>query len=881
LHLWDLDRGTALIRSVEGSLPIDSFNKLKRPFSPDSRRVFAAGQVFEAETGRPILDLRAAGSSSVLSVDGRRIVSWSDYGTPTVRVWDSATGRPITPPIRHGERVIFARFDPRARLLFTIAERLESGVTKTREARIWDASTGEPVSPPILLGQGAQGSSPVDLAFSIDGQSALFLFARSGPIRLDLAPTRLPLEDLMATARLLSSRRIDDTGGLVPTDLAESWKPDVQRPASVGNRSWLRGEALASAAAFDPFAVASNLDRAQAIGLDLDDLIGLRAEAKRELGDDRQAVLDATRSIEARDDRWDVRRTRAQALGALKRWDEALIDCQAVPRVGLDWHFDVFRATVFAELGLVARAGEALEHRYRGHLQGTDEQDVQYHLLPELYRQEDRGMVLLVATLLGRNRRIGKDGKAYLEAVLPHFDDLLKRNPPDALARRYVMLGRIGLAEHHTVFGERKEAATLLDRAATLAGSLDRTSVDDRYVLGLLANAWSSLGDEAEKADEAALTKRAYESARLGYEELATALPTDDAIASRLAWTIVNLGNLIANGPDVDRAIVLYQEASAIWTRLEARSPKDRVVLHGRWYAIERQAAATEKQGHFEEARRLFLEARTDAGRVLSELEESKPKLSDIVFTMDYHHAQENIAYLCKRLASLSRKMDDHQAVRAYRAEAVAIDEKLLTLSPHGPDEREETIESHVQLAEACETLKDWPAAREQYQRAVSLAGESIDYSADRFRADNTLADLHHNLALVAREMGDGPAAHAAYEANLRSLDDALKHAKDDRQRAEGHANLAWFLATVDHNPLRDGKRAVSLAAVACELTRQENFFCLAAQAAAHAESGDLDEATRCARKLVEKSMAKSDRRTGIFQGQLKELEAGRPLRFP
>src|SRR6185369_2559118 len=59
----------------------------------------------------------------------------------TARVWDVATGRPLTLALRHATNPTWAEFSADGRVLLTADG---EGV-----ARVWDATTGEPVSPAL------------------------------------------------------------------------------------------------------------------------------------------------------------------------------------------------------------------------------------------------------------------------------------------------------------------------------------------------------------------------------------------------------------------------------------------------------------------------------------------------------------------------------------------------------------------------------------------------------------------------------------------------------------------------------------------------------------------------------------------------------------
>ena len=60
-----------------------------------------------------------------------------------------------------------------------------------------------------------------------------------------------------------------------------------------------------------------------------------------------------------------------------------------------------------------------------------------------------------------------------------------------------------------------------------------------------------------------------------------------------------------------------------------------------------------------------------------------------------------------------------------------------------------------------------------------------------------------------------------------------------------GHRRLAWILATCPVAAIRDGKRAVREATVACELTRWKDVDCIDTLAAACAEASDFDAAVK------------------------------------
>jgi WD40 repeat protein/tetratricopeptide (TPR) repeat protein/predicted Ser/Thr protein kinase len=102
---------------------------------------------------------------ALVSRDGRRAI---EFGGAEARVRDTASGRPVTPPLRHAAAVKRAAFSPDGRRVAT--------VSADRAARVWDAATGAALTPAL-----PHKDDVNDLAFSPDGR--FLLTAVGGPQR--------------------------------------------------------------------------------------------------------------------------------------------------------------------------------------------------------------------------------------------------------------------------------------------------------------------------------------------------------------------------------------------------------------------------------------------------------------------------------------------------------------------------------------------------------------------------------------------------------------------------------------------------------------------------------------------------------------------------
>jgi WD40 repeat protein len=100
-------------------------------------------EVWETTTGKRVVaraaDLPTGGAT--FSPDGRRFATESFH---LARVRETATGKVVTPPLRHGEEVQQVQFSPDGRYLLT---------RTTTAVRVWEVATGRPLTPTLKHGQ--------------------------------------------------------------------------------------------------------------------------------------------------------------------------------------------------------------------------------------------------------------------------------------------------------------------------------------------------------------------------------------------------------------------------------------------------------------------------------------------------------------------------------------------------------------------------------------------------------------------------------------------------------------------------------------------------------------------------------------------------------
>jgi WD40 repeat protein len=189
-------------------------------YSPDGTRIVianvdGAARVWDAATGQPVSPPLPHGGflhRVAFSPDGGRVLTAGE--DRLVRVWDAGTGKPRTPPLRHRSRVPDASFSADGRFVVTACQ---------EGARVWDAATGRLLTVPFLSG-GVPAWGRV--ALTPDNRRLVSLedkYVRVWDDVLDGGDE--PAADLVQRARLVAGQRVDADGlaPLEPAALHDAW----------------------------------------------------------------------------------------------------------------------------------------------------------------------------------------------------------------------------------------------------------------------------------------------------------------------------------------------------------------------------------------------------------------------------------------------------------------------------------------------------------------------------------------------------------------------------------------------------------------------------------------------------------------------------------
>ncbi len=353
INLWDAETGE-LIRPLKltasaGLHPPQTLLKL----SPDGRyllsvngeysRTTQAVQVWDTSEDKPLtppLPHEGAVTTALFSRDSRVVMT---VCLDSVLLWDVATGKTLVPPLKHDWLVTEAHFSEDGRRIFTFsAPSNPYAYDPSIEVRVWDAATGQPLSPAFRSRRWSPNfatSVPTGpLIFSRNGERMVLMTDENTVEVCDLSADRRDVAALLELTQVLGSRVVNGSSiqPLKAEEFQAGWRTithlygaDWKRPALSGP-AWHRQQVQEFQGLYrgDAFAALWHLDRLLQPEPEKSEkpaYLLARASAHAQLRQWDRAIADFSRVIgEGKDSTWLLMRGHAHAQ--LGHWKEAAAD---------------------------------------------------------------------------------------------------------------------------------------------------------------------------------------------------------------------------------------------------------------------------------------------------------------------------------------------------------------------------------------------------------------------------------------------------------------------------------------------------------------------------------------------------------------------------
>jgi tetratricopeptide (TPR) repeat protein len=288
---------------------------------------------------------------------------------------------------------------------------------------------------------------------------------------------------------------------------------------------------------------------------------------------------------------------------------------------------------------------------------------------------------------------------------------------------------------------------------------------------------------------------------------------------------------------DKKDAVVLNQAVEHFSARIKANA-NDSAAFMGRGWAWKLQGEFDRALADLNEAVRLNPKdggAYFNRGLVWIDKRDPDRALAD--FETAVKLAPKDARFLHARGGAHADKRDVDRALADFDA--------ALALSPANP------LILHDRACALCDK-KEYAKALKDFDAALKIDPADVNARCNRGLAHSKLKDY------------------------ARALADFEEAGKLDPRDPQPINLQAWLLATCADAKFRDGKRAVKLATLACELTNWKDAPALDTLAAAQAEAGDFAEAVRWVKAALAIPNLQAEERTE-YEQRLKLYEQKKP----
>ncbi len=233
--------------------------------------------------------------------------------------------------------------------------------------------------------------------------------------------------------------------------------------------------------------------------------------------------------------------------------------------------------------------------------------------------------------------------------------------------------------------------------------------------------------------------------------------------------------------------------------------------------------------------------------------------------------AQRELSQAYSKIARANESTAAPAQARLWYVKSLAIDEKWSELKP-------DTSRARRRIAATCEQIGCCAAQTEDWRAAVTYTRRAIEHARAASAIVRPDEPFQWDFSTTLSNLGRYQAAAGLLKEAISSFEEAITA---NPASARAYNDLAWVLATAWDDSLRDGKRALALATVSCDLAGSLGANQLDTLAAAYAATGNFADAVARQKEAVAAAGSSPASNLEQLRHRLKLYEFEVPYRLP
>lgn len=298
--------------------------------------------------------------------------------------------------------------------------------------------------------------------------------------------------------------------------------------------------------------------------------------------------------------------------------------------------------------------------------------------------------------------------------------------------------------------GNKAGALEAFEEQCAIATTLEAESPSDA-VREVLASSHHAIGWVQSRTGKPDLAKHSYDQAVALRQQVVDASPERADSQAKLAWSLLNLANLLSATGRSEEAMAMYERALATYKTLADAHPKVTIYQNDLASSYNNIANRLLEKGKMEDARKYYEKAIAIRQQLV------KANATAILFQIDLASSEYNMGLLLTRMA----KRDE--ALAAYER-ARAIQQKLVDANPSIPEYQRDLAWSYHDTGYVLMRMGKVEDALAAHEKALSIRQILVNANPTNERSQGDLASSHYGIGVILSNKGKLEEALKAHE---------------------------------------------------------------------------------------------------------------------